>query len=581
MTVQTQKGFRGYHDREIAKLGFGHNSVLVAALGLYLGVDDLEELAAESLTDGSNDKKIDACHIDLSEKRVIIAQGYQSKTWGKPAAKTNKASDLNTALSWLLSADMAAVPEQLQPKAEELRRAAEEGDLERLELLFVHNCHESENAASEMKAAALTCKQLLAKYPSANVDITYREMGIESLDAVYDAIDKPIIVEDSIPVPHSGCLEKKTDNWSSIVATIPGLFLKELHEKYGDRLFSGNVRDFLGVTKHKGNINSGIQKTASAEGENFWVFNNGITALTNAWHLKDGKLSLDGISIINGAQTSGALAGCSKDDLQDVEVVCRIVTCGEQALVDKIVKFNNTQNVIRPSDLRSSHPVQRRLETEFKNAGIQYVIRRSASRTSKYGISAEGVAPALLAFHGHPQTASKAKREIFESDSTFSEVFPESVKAEHVFLVHSFAAALDSVKLAIKFAVSDDSATAKQLQQHNTLKWSGSKWFVLYVVGMAAEEIMGTKVPSVPGWCVRKSDFDPKSTVLRECCESVIKTLLPLIANATKAEGESAYDVTRSVPKMRKVASSVQSLLGAFEDTLGEQVLCIRAKTKV
>src|SRR5262245_18974607 len=125
----------------VTQLGEG-NAHLIWSLGLYLEEPDLVTLAGESLTDGPNDKKIDFIRFDQDTKRIIFAQGYfgQGK---KDAAPANKASDLNTAAAWLFSGDLTTVPEPLRPSIEECRVAIGQGEVESIELLFVHNLPES------------------------------------------------------------------------------------------------------------------------------------------------------------------------------------------------------------------------------------------------------------------------------------------------------------------------------------------------------------------------------------------------------------------------------------------------------
>ena len=94
--------------------------------------------------------------------------------------------------------------------------------------------------------------------------------------------------------------------WTALIMTVPGNWLHELFLKYGDRLFSANYRGFLGITKRR-RINTQIRSSAESQGKDFWVFNNGITLLTlNASGGKD-HTRLTGVSVINGAQTTGSI----------------------------------------------------------------------------------------------------------------------------------------------------------------------------------------------------------------------------------------------------------------------------------
>src|ERR1700687_164730 len=95
---------------------FGASALTVFALALYLNISDVEDFAAEAITDSSADKKIDACYIDRDEGRVIVAQGYTAKQWKKKEAIANKASDLNTAITWLLNTPEENLPPWLRAK---------------------------------------------------------------------------------------------------------------------------------------------------------------------------------------------------------------------------------------------------------------------------------------------------------------------------------------------------------------------------------------------------------------------------------------------------------------------------------
>src|SRR5262245_35898532 len=133
------------NDDLIKRLG-ETNAHLAWAMALYLEEPDVEALASEGITDGRNDKKIDFIYLDRDAKRVIFAQGFVSDS-GKDSAPANKASDLNTAAAWLLSGDLESVPDTLRSVITECRAAIDDGDVEGIELLFVHNLPESVNVA--------------------------------------------------------------------------------------------------------------------------------------------------------------------------------------------------------------------------------------------------------------------------------------------------------------------------------------------------------------------------------------------------------------------------------------------------
>ena len=130
------------------------NAHMMWAIALYLEEPDPEALASEGLTDGKGDRKIDFIYLDRDAKRIVFAQGYYAKNTTKNAAPANKASDLNTAAAWLLSGDIALIPKPLGPIIEECRTALADGEVESIELLYVHNLPESVNVNRELQTAA-------------------------------------------------------------------------------------------------------------------------------------------------------------------------------------------------------------------------------------------------------------------------------------------------------------------------------------------------------------------------------------------------------------------------------------------
>lgn len=101
VTAVSRPAFSTFETRDDLKQ-YGDNALLFFAAQLRLGLDDVESFAANALTDGSNDKKCDLVAVVSEGRKVIVAQGYFSMS-DKQEAPSNKASDLNTGVSWLLS----------------------------------------------------------------------------------------------------------------------------------------------------------------------------------------------------------------------------------------------------------------------------------------------------------------------------------------------------------------------------------------------------------------------------------------------------------------------------------------------
>ena len=113
--------FIGAFQSETVLKNYGNNALLLFAVGLHLGVEVLVSFATDSLTDSPNDKKADIIYLNEAEGIACIAQGTVAVDWGKREAPANKASDLNTAVAWLLQQSIDEIPETIRGHAKLLR----------------------------------------------------------------------------------------------------------------------------------------------------------------------------------------------------------------------------------------------------------------------------------------------------------------------------------------------------------------------------------------------------------------------------------------------------------------------------
>jgi hypothetical protein len=98
------------------------DAIGVFAINLKFNLDDIQTIASEAITGGGDDKKCDVLYVDKEREIAVIAQCYISQKT-RDAAPANKASNLNTALTWLLLTDLDNLPDALKGRADELRSA--------------------------------------------------------------------------------------------------------------------------------------------------------------------------------------------------------------------------------------------------------------------------------------------------------------------------------------------------------------------------------------------------------------------------------------------------------------------------
>lgn len=473
----------------INKLG-EDSAYLAWSMALYLDYPDPEELASKSLTDGGDDKKNDFIRLDPDLKKIVFSQGYYSSR-KNDKAKANKASDLNTAAAWLIYGNLDTVPTMLRDIILDCREAIDKEEIEQIDLLYVHNLPESVNVARELKTAA---EYLRSSLSGRNINVVARELGLEELSRLYSTQESDIAISEIIECPAKIAFIESGPTWKSGITSVPGEWLRHIFIKYGDKLFSANYRGFLGITK-KRKINTGIRSSAESEDNNFWVFNNGITILTSQFDSsKNGTTKLNGISIINGAQTTGSLGQIdpNKYDLRSIKVLCRIVQCSDKSTIDRIVKYNNTQNEITTWDQYSNSPEQRRIEKEFIDLGHIYSLKRGFSSSSaKIGI--EQVLQPLLAFEGDHINASRGKNFSFNRRASYDKAFKDK-KARHILFVYMLAKAIDERQLNLREKQKSENIIDLERRQLILFKNLKFKNFLIALTAQCLESILSTRV---------------------------------------------------------------------------------------
>ncbi len=499
-----------YESRDDLKQ-YGVDALLLFALQLKFGIEDIDIIASNCLTEGGGDKGADLIYIDYEAGRVVIAQAYIAKSLvgkgGKPkTAPANKAKSLNTAVPWLISRAIGDLPENLISHAEELRRAVSEGVIKNIYIWYVHNLPESKNVEDELKTVEHTTASVIKGcFPQyASIGIQALEVGVNTLDEWYRAILTPILVSDDFVVPIPNGFEITEVDWQSYVTAIPATWLYKLFKKHGNDLFSADVRGYLGSRKADDNINNGIKRTALGNPGHFWVYNNGITVLVHEFEeikkRKAKKLHIKGFAIVNGAQTTGAIGSLDKPPEGSAMVQVRFITCSNQDTLRYIVKYNNTQNKMVGPDSRSNDSIQTRLTEEFENIpGISYLPRRGGSediiRKPKDVLPSVVAGQALAAFHGNPDIAYHEKTHMWESDELYWRYFNERTSAKHILFTLSLLKAVEKKKMILWSKSKDNNLIGKEKDQFVFFRKRGSIFMMTSAIAACLEDILNKQIP--------------------------------------------------------------------------------------
>ena len=548
--------FIGAFQAETVLAPYTLNALPLFAVALYLGIEDLASFATDSLTDGPNDKKADIIYIDEAEGIACIAQGTTATDWGKTEALANKASDLNTAVAWLLQQPIVEVPEKIRGHAELLREGLNQGTITKLIFAYAHNAYESANVERELQATRELVNGLEI---TKQCDVEVVELGLSKIEALYLASPGTIQVTHEFQFPAAQYIKEEGCGWKAFVISINGAKLFDLYEAHQSALFSANLRDFLGARRATRHVNNTIKTTAESESGVFYIFNNGITIVCNKADHENETLYIHGISVVNGAQTTGAIHAAGRQHASKVTVVARVIVVEDDAMIPRIVAANNTQNAIVAWDSRSNDVVQRRLGREFGSRGIQYIHRRDNTEKSANRIMSDRVGQMLCAFSGDLQTAIRAKANIFEIDATYNEVFPVTLGIGHVFGVQTLGWAYDQVKQELKTKSSSGSMTELERQQLNLLDYPASKQFLIRLMGDLREEIAGRSIPNRQEFALNDGAITADGTKAITAWVSLIKAVLPTIVQSLPDEEE--YRVVRSTEHTNDVVRQVKGIV--------------------
>jgi hypothetical protein len=218
--------------------------------------------------------------------------------------------------------------------------------------------------------------------------------------------------------------------------------------KYGDRLYSKNIRGFKGST----DVNDAIVETINSSPDHFLYFNNGITLLCAELDKQplggkskgSGVFDCKGASVINGAQTVGSiLTALSSATLAasatNARVMVRLISLENcpPDFANDVTRAANTQNRIEKRDFAALDREQARLRSDLLlSLGKEYVYRTGDQPPSPdKGCTLEEATIALACAQSDPTHAVNAKQAIgrFYEDTSkppYTILFNSSLAAE-------------------------------------------------------------------------------------------------------------------------------------------------------
>ena len=262
-----------------------------------------------------------------------------------------------------------------------------------------------------------------------------------------DAIDRAIYDKNHNFVPQTGRKElplnqsefiKMYDQTTSINSVICKVKITDLLKWFKDsedikKYLQKNVRGFIGGEDSDKTINSRIAASFKNDPKFFWYKHNGIIIFVDSFRTIGNKLVLINPQIVNGGQTISTIYNVwDKNRISnDAEVLLRIY---RQSYDDSetyvrtidIVSALNSQNKVKPSDLKSNDHVQVKIEQSLSNYHYEYLRKREKyAKSGNYKIKMVDLAKLFhCCLSKRPDIAIRSNVEaIFEDKKVYKSIF--------------------------------------------------------------------------------------------------------------------------------------------------------------
>lgn len=387
------------------------------------------------ITDGADDKQIDAIVIDDEQSAIYVIQGKFISN------NVVDAEPLREVLSsWTLLKNLASLQEHANPKLKQrlsdLSSALDDGYDVHFELIVTSNLTDAahKDLAAFQKALA-DSDDLAASLTLVDPDELKRRHDI--------ALEKESpYIKYSMKLEPGKFVDMKVGETSVVLAAIPLRACIEMPGIKDGSLFQKNVRQSLGLSN---SVNKQIRSTIySDRHKDFFFFHNGITAICSQMSRDGDELQMRGLSVVNGCQSLSTILSCSEQvkKLADTYVMFRFYEIPEHDRADKISTSTNSQSTVKARDLRSNDKrvlaLKRAFEQRFADGA--FLTKRgeqpTADRDKTKVVDMASLGKQLMSWHSQRPNIAYSETKIF--DKYFEQIFKRDYTPERVMALHEW-----------------------------------------------------------------------------------------------------------------------------------------------
>jgi AIPR protein len=363
---------------EARESNFLSRALAAYAVHKLAGCDLVE--AANGVVDGGGDGGIDAVFYSANSNTLFLVQSkYINSGRGEP--DLGDVAKFKTGIENLLSGKYGAFDKNAAWQERLPQIKADQKYMVQACLVLVYS---GINTVSEDKLQLFEdVKQRFA----ADEEDEYINVQICGLTTVYDwLIDADLgigVDQVEMKLLKPGWLRKP---YETVYGLLPLKDLADLFAQYGKRLVGANIRAYKGKTE----VNEKILATIQDEPESFFYLNNGLTAYCDRLQIETidrdrvefKRITAYGFSIVNGAQTLGAVAEFSTqnaDVVPDGNVFIKVISLekceDERIFAGRITRSTNFQNEIDSQDFVALDEQQARIAAQLLLSGVTYHYR--------------------------------------------------------------------------------------------------------------------------------------------------------------------------------------------------------------
>lgn len=332
--------------------------------------------ASVQVTDGYHDMGIDAIFLDETQKKLFLVQS-KWRADGVGSITQDEMSNFAQGVQRVLEEDLAGANDKIIAKSIDIDLALTQMGYQ-IHAIFIHT--------GNQKVNDYVSRPILQLMEKTNDEIStillFDEFNFRDIYSfLANGQEQPGINLDDVILSNWGKVDAP---FVSYYGTISAATVGEWYKNFGNALFAKNIRFYKGNT----DVNEGMKKVLLQEPEKFYYYNNGIKLLCKSIKRKakdsttnaTGLFALEGISLVNGAQTTGTIGSLFLDNPEQISKAIVMIQIIDLSSVDsetttQITRLSNTQNRIENKDFAALDPEQDRLRTELTFTHYSYLYK--------------------------------------------------------------------------------------------------------------------------------------------------------------------------------------------------------------